>query len=121
MGVISNGSYGVGEDLVYSVRAHSRPPAFWPSHPRPQPGPLSPRRPPRRTHPPPLTAALAALLPSSSLFCFLFCMQVPVVCYPGEYRRVGGISLDPFAAEMMEKSRKELVEERDAIKHLLPK
>lgn len=48
-------------------------------------------------------------------------MQVPVVCYPGEYRRVGGISLDPFAAEMMEKSRKELVEERDAIKHLLPK
>jgi malate dehydrogenase len=46
---------------------------------------------------------------------------VPVVCYPGEYKRVGGISIDPFAAEMMEKSRKELVEERDAIKHLLPK
>mmetsp|Transcript_50074 Transcript_50074/g.117323 ORF Transcript_50074/g.117323 Transcript_50074/m.117323 type:complete len:405 (+) Transcript_50074:201-1415(+) len=62
MGVISNGSYGIGEDLVYSV---------------------------------------------------------PVVNYPGEFRRVGGISLDPYAAEMMEKTRKELIEERDAIKHLL--
>ncbi|KAG8462653.1 hypothetical protein KFE25_004629 [Diacronema lutheri] len=64
MGVISNGSYGIGEDLVYSV---------------------------------------------------------PVVCYPGEYRRVGGISIDPYAAQMMEATRKELIAERDAIKHLLPK
>lgn len=64
MGVIANGSYGIGSDLVYSV---------------------------------------------------------PVVCYPGQYRRVGGVSIDPFSAEMMEKTRKELVEERDAIAHLLGK
>lgn len=64
MGVLANGAYGTGEDIVYSV---------------------------------------------------------PTVCYPGQYRRIGGISIDPFSAEQMEKTRKELVEEREAIAHLLGK
>jgi len=46
---------------------------------------------------------------------------VPVVCYPGgDYKRVGGLSIDPYSAEMMEKTRLELLEERDAVKDLLP-
>lgn len=48
--------------------------------------------------------------------------SVPVVCYPGGvYKRVGGVSIDPASAEMMEKTRLELVEERNAVAHLLPK
>jgi len=64
MGVLADGSYGIGSDLIYSV---------------------------------------------------------PVVTYPGTYKRIGGISIDPFAAEMMEATRKELIAEREAVAHLLGK
>lgn len=37
------------------------------------------------------------------------------------YKRVGGVSIDPFAAQMMEATRKELIQEREAVAHLLGK
>jgi len=46
--------------------------------------------------------------------------SVPVVCYPGSFKRVGGLEIDPYSAEMMDITRKELLEEKDAIKSQLP-
>merc|ERR1711924_40508 len=43
-----------------------------------------------------------------------FFYSVPCVCSPGEYHRVGGISISPAAAEMMENSRLALLEEKAA-------
>jgi len=46
--------------------------------------------------------------------------SVPTICEYGEYSRVGNVPIDPFSAEMMEKTMTELKEERDAVAHLLP-
>jgi len=43
----------------------------------------------------------------------------PVVCADGNYEIVKGLSVDTFSAEMMEKTKKELLEERDFVKHLI--
>jgi len=43
----------------------------------------------------------------------------PVICTPGDYKIVEGLSIDSFSAEMMEKTKKELLEERDFVKHLI--
>ncbi|KAK4535568.1 hypothetical protein CDCA_CDCA05G1593 [Cyanidium caldarium] len=47
--------------------------------------------------------------------------SVPCVCPGGHFRRVLDLPIDEFSASMMERTRKELVEERDAVRHLLPK
>jgi len=47
--------------------------------------------------------------------------SVPVMCPGGHYRRILNLPIEEFSASMMEKSRKELVEERDAVRHLIPK
>ena len=44
----------------------------------------------------------------------------PVTCANGEYHRVTGLEIDTFSREKMDLTLKELLEERDAIKHLLP-
>jgi len=44
----------------------------------------------------------------------------PVVCAGGEYSVVKGLSIDEHSAAMIEKTKKELLEERDAVRHLLP-
>lgn len=49
--------------------------------------------------------------------------SVPVTC-PGQgvYKRVGGLPQpDAFSASMMDATRKELLSERDGVRHLLPK
>lgn len=47
--------------------------------------------------------------------------SVPTVCEgDSHYRRVQRLSIDKFSAEMMTASEKELIEERDAVRHLLP-
>ena len=48
--------------------------------------------------------------------------SVPTVCRgDSHYRRVMRLPIDEFSAEMMTKTEKELIEERDAVRHLLPK
>ncbi len=44
---------------------------------------------------------------------------VPVTCSGGEYTRVAGLEIDPASRARMDKTLKELLEERDAIAHLL--
>jgi malate dehydrogenase len=44
---------------------------------------------------------------------------VPVTCDAGRYERVGGLALDGFARTMIERTVKELVEERDAVHSLV--
>ena len=44
---------------------------------------------------------------------------VPVVCTPGQYERVKGLEIDAFSREKMDFTLKELLEERDGVKHLL--
>lgn len=46
--------------------------------------------------------------------------SIPVICEGGEYHRISNIPIDKFSAERMEKTRLELVGERDAVKELLP-
>ena len=47
--------------------------------------------------------------------------SVPTVCKgDSHYRRVLRLPIDKFSAEMMTKTEKELIEERDAVRHLLP-
>lgn len=47
--------------------------------------------------------------------------SVPTVCEgDSHFRRVKRLPIDEFSAEMMAKSEKELLEERDAVRHLLP-
>lgn len=43
----------------------------------------------------------------------------PVVCPPGDYSVVPDVPISPFSAERMEATRKELVQERDAVSALL--
>lgn len=43
----------------------------------------------------------------------------PVTCAGGEYKIVQGLEVNPFSRARMDATRKELEEERDAIKHLL--
>ncbi len=43
----------------------------------------------------------------------------PVTCAGGEYKIVQGLEINPFSRARMDATRKELEEERDAIKHLL--
>lgn len=44
----------------------------------------------------------------------------PVICANGEYTMVKGLEIDPFSREKMDATLKELMEERDGVKHLLP-
>jgi len=44
----------------------------------------------------------------------------PVICGNGEYTMVKGLEIDPFSREKMDATLKELMEERDGVKHLLP-
>jgi malate dehydrogenase len=44
---------------------------------------------------------------------------VPVICAGGAYRRVEGIEIDDFARSRLDHTLKELMEERDAVAHLL--
>jgi malate dehydrogenase len=47
--------------------------------------------------------------------------SVPCLCRDGQYERVLDVSApDEFTAAMMDATRKELLEERDAVRHLLP-
>lgn len=47
--------------------------------------------------------------------------SVPTVCEgDSHYRRVRRLPIDEFSAEMMAKTEAELLEERDAVRHLLP-
>lgn len=43
----------------------------------------------------------------------------PVVCANGHYSRVQGLSVDDFSRKRMDATRDELLQERDAIRHLL--
>jgi malate dehydrogenase len=43
-----------------------------------------------------------------------FFYSVPVVCTPGEFKRVGGVTLTPAVAEVMEKDRLALLAEKTA-------
>ena len=44
---------------------------------------------------------------------------VPVTCEGGQYHRVTGLEVDAFSRERMDLTLKELIEERDAVAHLL--
>ncbi len=44
----------------------------------------------------------------------------PVTCKDGKYEIVQGLELDEFSREKMKATEQELVEERDAVSHLLP-
>jgi len=44
----------------------------------------------------------------------------PVTCASGEYTLVEGLEIDAFSRERMDATLKELLEERDAVAHLLP-
>ncbi|HET8711884.1 MAG TPA: malate dehydrogenase, partial [Spongiibacteraceae bacterium] len=44
----------------------------------------------------------------------------PVRCKGGKWEIVQGLSIDAFSQEKMKATEKELAEERDAVKHLLP-
>jgi malate dehydrogenase len=44
---------------------------------------------------------------------------VPVICSNGEYSRVAGLEIDAFSREKMNATLKELLDERDGVKHLL--
>ncbi len=44
----------------------------------------------------------------------------PVTCANGEYTIVQGLSVSDFSRDLMQKTEKELSEERDAVSHLLP-
>jgi len=44
----------------------------------------------------------------------------PVRCADGRYEIVQGLDVDDFSRERMNATEQELVEERDAVKHLLP-
>ena len=44
----------------------------------------------------------------------------PVICAGGEYTMVKGLEIDTFSRERMDFTLKELGEERDGVKHLLP-
>ena len=44
----------------------------------------------------------------------------PVTCAEGKWSIVQGLSVDQFSQDRMKASEKELAEEMDAVKHLLP-
>ena len=44
----------------------------------------------------------------------------PVTCKNGKYEIVQGLELDDFSREKMQATEQELIEERDAVKHLFP-
>jgi malate dehydrogenase len=44
---------------------------------------------------------------------------VPVTCANGAYTRITGLEIDAFSREKMDFTLKELLEERDGVKHLL--
>ncbi|HET9699532.1 MAG TPA: malate dehydrogenase [Burkholderiales bacterium] len=53
-------------------------------------------------------------IPEDTLYGF------PVTCANGEYTLVKGLEIDPFSREKMDATLKELSEEREGVKHLLP-
>ena len=44
----------------------------------------------------------------------------PVTCANGNYTIVQGLEVSDFSRDLMQKTEKELTEERDAVAHLLP-
>jgi malate dehydrogenase len=44
----------------------------------------------------------------------------PVTCSAGRYELVKGLEIDAFSRERMDLTLKELLEEQDGVKHLLP-
>jgi malate dehydrogenase len=44
----------------------------------------------------------------------------PVTCESGEYKIVQGLEIDAFSRERINVTLKELTDERDGVKHLLP-
>jgi malate dehydrogenase len=44
----------------------------------------------------------------------------PVTCTNGQYTIVQGLDINAFSRDLMQKTEKELMEERDAVAHLLP-
>jgi malate dehydrogenase len=44
----------------------------------------------------------------------------PVTCANGEYEMVRGLEIDGFSRERMDLTLKELLEEQDGVRHLLP-
>ena len=44
----------------------------------------------------------------------------PVTCANGAYSIVQGLAISDFSRDLMQKTEKELAEERDAVSHLLP-
>jgi malate dehydrogenase len=45
---------------------------------------------------------------------------VPVTTAGGRYERIKGLEIDEFSRSKMDNTLKELTEERDGVKHLLP-
>ncbi len=45
---------------------------------------------------------------------------MPVTCAGGKYTLVKGLEIDEFSRQKMDATLKELLEERDGVKHLLP-
>jgi malate dehydrogenase len=45
---------------------------------------------------------------------------MPVTCAGGKYAVVTGLDIDAFSREKMDATLKELQEEQDGVKHLLP-
>jgi malate dehydrogenase len=53
-------------------------------------------------------------IPEGTMFGF------PVTCENGEYKIVQGLEIDAFSQERINITLKELTEEREGVKHLLP-
>jgi malate dehydrogenase len=66
---------------------------------------------------------LSLSVPSDGSYGIDACLwySVPCLCPGAHFRRILELPVDEFSASMMERTRKELVEERDAVRHLLPK
>ncbi len=54
-----------------------------------------------------------------AVFGFIFIFSYPVVCQSGNFSIIQDIDLDNFSLNSIRHSEKELLEEREAIKHLL--
>ncbi|KAK4530702.1 hypothetical protein CCYA_CCYA05G1559 [Cyanidiococcus yangmingshanensis] len=66
---------------------------------------------------------LSLSVPSDGSYGIDQCLwySVPCLCPGAHFRRILELPIDEFSASMMERTRKELMEERDAVRHLLPK
>jgi malate dehydrogenase len=66
---------------------------------------------------------LSMSVPSDGSYGIDACLwySVPCLCPGAHFRRILELPVDEFSASMMERTRKELIEERDAVRHLLPR